>query len=142
MIAGKRFRLLRRILRQTGAYRIWLSFLAQVLITAAIIWLREPEITTYRKALWYCYAVVTTIGFGDVVAQSMLSRALSVLLSVSAALVIALITSVVVNYYNEVSAMRRQDTLSALIDSLERLPELSRDELEQLSKKVREFRDR
>ena len=92
--------------------------------------------------MWYCYAVVTTIGFGDVVAQTLLSRVLSVALSISAALVIALVTGVVVNYYNQITELRRKETLSALMDKLERLPELSKEELEDISRRVKDFQNR
>lgn len=136
----KRIRILRDVLRQTGASKIWTCFLVQFLITAGIIWLREPEIHSYGDALWYCYAVVTTIGFGDVVAQCLLSRILSVLLSVSAVIVIAIITGVIVNYFMQVSELHRKGTLAAFIDKLEHLPELSPEELQELSEKVRNFR--
>lgn len=138
----KRFQVLRRVLRDTGANKIWTGFLIQFFLSAAVIWLREPGMHSYGDALWYCYAVVTTIGFGDVVAQSFLSRVLSVLLSVSAALVIALITGVVVNYYNQISAIRQKETLAAFVDKLEHLPELPPEELEQISLRVREFQNK
>lgn len=138
----KRLQVLRRVLRDTGANKIWTAFLIQFFLSAAVIWLREPGMHSYGDALWYCYAVVTTIGFGDVVAQSFLSRVLSVLLSVSAALVIALITGVVVNYYNQISALRQKETLAAFVDKLEHLPELPPEELEQISLRVREFQNK
>lgn len=136
----KRIKVLRRVLRETGAYKIWTGFLVQFFVTAVIIWLREPEIHSYRDALWYCYAVVTTIGFGDIVAQYSLSRILSVLLSVSAAVVIALITGVIVNYFNQVSALRNRETITALMDRLEHLDELAPEELREISERVRQFR--
>ncbi len=139
---AKRYRILRQVLRHTGADRIWVGFIVQILITAAVIWVREPDINTYGKALWYCYAVVTTIGFGDVTVQHFLSRVLSVLLSVDAALVIALVTGVVVNYYTQITAVRNKETLSAFVDKLEHLPELSREELEEVSRRVRDFQNR
>lgn len=138
----KRLQVLRRVLRDTGANKIWTAFLIQFFLSAAVIWLREPGMHSYGDALWYCYAVVTTIGFGDVVAQSFLSRILSVLLSVSAALVIALVTGVVVNYYNQISALRQKETLAAFVDKLEHLPELPPEELEQISLRVREFQNK
>ena len=130
---------LRRVLKQTGANKVWGSFLVLFFSCAAVIWLREPDIHTYRQALWYCYAVVTTIGFGDVVAQYPISRVLSVVLSISAAVVIALITGVIVNYYNQITAMKQKETLSALMDKLERLPELPPEELEQIAQRVKEY---
>ena len=139
MKAGQRIRVLRQVMKRTGADKIWTGFLIQLLVSAGIIWLLEPEIPTYGNALWYCYAVVTTIGFGDVVARHLLSRVLSVLLSVSAALVIALITGVVVNYYNQITQLKQKETISAFLDRLEHLPELSREELLEISQRVKEF---
>lgn len=136
----RHYHILRRVLRETGAHRVWTAFLLQFLITALIIWLREPEIHTYREAVWYCYAVVTTIGFGDVVVHCFLSRVLSILLSVSAMFVIAIMTAVVVNYFNAVSAARSGDTLMVFMDKLERLPELSPEELKELSERAKEYR--
>lgn len=138
----KRLKILRRVLRDTGADKIWTAFLVQFLITAGIICLREPEIRTYGDALWYCYAVITTIGFGDIVAQCLLSRVLSVFLSVSAAVVIALITGVIVNYYNQITALRQKETMTALVAQLERLPELSPEELEQIARRAQEFQNK
>ena len=136
----KRIRVFRDILRQTGAAKIWTGFLMQFFVTAVIIWLREPEIGRFGDALWYCYAVVTTIGFGDIVVQHLLSRILSVLLSVNAVIVIAIITGVIVNYYNQMAELRRKGTMAAFIDKLERLPELSPEELQELSQKVRSYK--
>lgn len=135
----RRLRILRRVLHDTGAEKIWMAFLAQFFLSAAVIWLREPDIRTFGEALWYCYAVVTTVGFGDIVAQRLLSRVLTVLLSVSAAVVIALVTGVIVNFFHQVTELRRKETLTALMDKLERLPELSPEELENISRRVREY---
>ena len=138
----KRLQVMKRVLRETGANKIWFAFLIQFFVSGLIIWLREPDFHRYGDALWYLYAVVTTIGFGDLVAQHLLSRILSVLLSISAAVVIALITGVIVNYFVQVNALRNRETLTAFMDKLERLPELPPEELEQLSMQVREFRDK
>ena len=138
----KRIQVMKRVLRESGASRIWAAFLVQFFVSGAIIWLREPEFHRYGDALWYLYAVVTTIGFGDIVAQHFLSRVLSVLLSLSAAMVIALVTGVVVNYFIQMHELRNQETVAAFLDKLEHLPELSTEELEQLSLKVKNFRSR
>ena len=138
----KRMKILRRVLRETGANKIWSGFLLLFFASAFIIWLLEPGMKTYGNALWYCYTVVTTIGFGDIVAQHPLSRILSVCLSISAAVAFALITGVIVNFYTQVTQLRHKDTLAALIDKLERLPELPPEELEEISCKVRAFTDR
>lgn len=113
------------------------GFVAFMLLTALVIWTCEPEINTYREALWYCFTVVSTIGFGDVVVHTAVSRGLSVVLSLYAVVTLAIFTGVIVNYYTQLVELRQQESLAVIMDKLERLPELSRQELEQLSDQIR-----
>ena len=113
------------------------GFVAFMLLTALVIWACEPEINTYREALWYCFTVVSTIGFGDVVVHTSISRSLSVVLSLYAVVTLAIFTGVIVNYYTQLVELRQQESLAVIMDKLERLPELSRQELEQLSDQIR-----
>ena len=129
-------------MKQTGADRILAGFVLFLFICAAIVWIFDPQIATYRDALWYCYAVITTIGFGDVLATSPISRIVSVILSVYAALVLAIVTGVIVNFYMQVVEMRQSETITSLLDRLEHLPEMSRDELEKLSGDIKTIRNK
>ena len=113
------------------------GFVAFMLLTALVIWVCEPEINTYQEALWYCFTVVSTIGFGDVVVHTSISRSLSVVLSLYAVVTLAIFTGVIVNYYTQLVELRQQESLAVIMDKLERLPELSRQELEQLSDQIR-----
>ena len=135
----KNFRVLRRIMKETHATKVWYSFLIFFFICAVLIWLREPDIETYGQALWYCYAVVTTIGFGDLTVQSFISKIISVALSIYAAGVIAIMTAVVVNYFNHLVELRRKESLTALIEKLKVLPELPKEDLEDISERVRKL---
>ncbi|MDO5702807.1 MAG: potassium channel family protein [Lachnospiraceae bacterium] len=135
-----RLKILMRILRNTGADRLLLSYMVFVLAAAAVIWITEPTIKTFRGALWYCYAVISTAGFGDVVATAFVPKVVSVALTVYSVLAIAIVTGVVVNYYTHMTELKNKETLAAFIDRLEELPELSKEELEELSGRVREFR--
>ena len=132
----KRLRLLKMILHRTKADRVLGSYLFFVFGDAALIWLFEPTIHTYRDALWYCYAVLSTAGFGDMVATMPIPRLLSVLLTVYSLLALAIITGVVVNFYTEIIASKNRETMTAFLDRLEVLPDLSREELKQLSQQV------
>lgn len=64
----------------------------------------------------------------------------SVLLTIYSLFVVAIATGVVVNFYTQMVEMQRKETLAMFMDQLERLPELSREELENISRKVRRFR--
>ena len=138
----RRLRILNRILKQTGADRLLYGFVVFYILCAAVIWLCEPGIQTMGDALWYCYAVITTVGFGDILVTTPLPRFISVILSIYAILVIAIVTGVVVNFFNQIVELRQSETMMSMLDKLEHLPEMSGSELEEISQQVREMRNK
>lgn len=136
----KRLKILWVILKRTRADRILSSFVLFLLAAAAVIQLVEPDINRYGEALWYCYAVISTAGFGDVVAVTFLGKVCSVLLTIYSIFVVAIVTGVVVNFYSQMVEMQSRETLTMFMDKLERLPELSKEELETLSQKIKKLR--
>ena len=134
-------KLIKNILKNTNTDKIVISYFAFVFISALIIWIVEPGIKHYGDALWYCYAVISTAGFGDVVVTGFIAKILSVAVTIYSVFVIAIVTGVVVNYYTQLMNIRNRETLSAFMDKLEHLPEMSKEELEDLSKRVTVFRE-
>ena len=116
------------------------GFVLFLLADAAVIRLVEPDIHRYGDALWYCYAVISTAGFGDIVTVTLIGKICSVLLTIYTIFVVAIVTGVVVNFYTQLVEMQQKETLAMFMDKLERLPELSKEELEHISQKVRKFR--
>ena len=55
----------------------------------------EPEIHNYFDALWYCFSVISTIGFGDIVVISIVAKILTILLSFYSIIVFAILTATV-----------------------------------------------
>lgn len=138
----KTLRIIHRIMRETGVTKILLIFILYIFVFGLVVWAWEPDITNYGDALWYCYAAATTIGFGDVVAETFLVRILSVILSFYSAIVIAIITGVVVRLFQQITDARNKETISAFMDELEKLPDMGKDELTSLAERVRKFRNR
>ncbi len=87
------------IIRKTKVIEEMSGLLLLMLVFALILKGVEPNINTYGDGLWYTFAVVTTIGFGDIAVTSFIGRVLSVILGLYGIINLAVITSVVVNYY-------------------------------------------
>ena len=136
----KKIRVLAIILKRTKADRVLSGFLLFLFAAALIIQIVEPDINRYVDALWYCYAVISTAGFGDVVAVTFIGKVCSVLLTIYSMFVLAIVTGVVVNFYSQVVETHSKETLTPLMNQLEHLPELSKEELEAISQKIKKFR--
>ena len=141
-VAMKKLRTLADVLRQAGFVRITGLFLIFYLLCSTAVWLSEPTTLTFGDGLWFSFETVSTIGFGDIPAETPVARAITVVLSVISIFYIAMLTGVAVNYCNTLIKMRQKDTMARFMDDLEHLEELDRDELADLSRRVREYRRR
>ena len=89
--------------------------------------------------MWFCFQVVTTIGFGDISVDAGIARGVTIVLSIFSIFYIALITGVVVSYTTERMHLRQEDTLARFVNNLEHLDSMSKEELASLSENVREW---
>ena len=135
----KKTRLIKIILKRTGA----LKFLTtHIIIFAGVsigVWIVEPNIKTPIDSVWYCFSVATTIGFGDITAVTILGRAMSIFLSICSILTIAVVPGIITSYYIESTKLKEQESIAKFLDDLEHLPELSKEDLQSLSEKVKKF---
>lgn len=136
----KKLRILKAVLKRTHADKIVAGFVVFLLVCAFIILLVEPDITRYTDALWYCYSVFSTVGFGDIVASAFITKVLSVLITVYALLAVAVVTGVVVSFYNGCVEQQFKESKAAFLDKLQRLPELSKEELEEIAQKAKKWK--
>lgn len=101
------------------------------------VWIVEPNIKTPIDSVWYCFSVATTIGFGDITAVTILGRAMSIFLSICSILIIAVVPGIITSYYIESTKLKEQESIAKFLDDLEHLPELSKEDLQSLSEKVK-----
>lgn len=138
----KKLKVLKKVLHHTKADKILVSYLIFVLLDAVLIWLVDPSVKSYVDSLWYCCSTISTAGYGDVVVTSFIGKIATIALMIYSILVVAIITGVVVNFYNQLIKNRQNGTIAEFVDKLERLPELSQEELVDLSEKVIQFQKR
>ena len=129
------------ILKHTGTAAMLINFLWIYALAALAIWAMEPGIPGYGDALWYLYVAAMTIGFGDFAAVTLVGRIITVIITLMACVLTAMITGVVVSYYTEYLKAKESETVSAFLEELEHLPELSPEELSRLSQRVSRFEE-
>ncbi len=128
--ARLRLDLLRDIVQQTYAAEIIFGLLLLIASFSFVLIYTDTASFNgeYKNALWYCFAVVTTIGFGDMTAVSTVGRILSVILGVYGIVVVALITSIIVNFYGEMKKAR--------VDEADAVPETEQETEEDLQQET------
>ncbi|MEE0252834.1 MAG: potassium channel family protein [Acutalibacteraceae bacterium] len=136
----RKLKLLCTALKINGVSKVLISFLIYLLLTALAIMLIDPEIHNYLDALWYCFSVISTIGFGDIIVTSIISKILTIILSFYAIITFAILTATVVNYFSELQKAKYNDSMLEFMHQLEHLDTLSKEELKELSKKISEYK--
>ena len=94
-------KLLIKIIKSSYAPQVLVGLLILIISFSFILIKTETTMTNVGDALWYCFAIITTIGFGDFTTVSTFGRILSVVLGAYGIIVISLITSIIVNFYEE-----------------------------------------
>ena len=119
-LANLKVKVLFKIILSTYSLEVLFGLLVTIVCFSLVFMTVEPQaadpsatniIRTFPDALWYCFAVVTTIGFGDLTAITPIGRILTVILGMYGLVVVAVITSIVVNFYNETSGKHDQKEL-------------------------------
>ncbi len=130
------------VVKRTGMSTMLVNFMILLSVCAVIIRFVEPGIETIGEGFWYLYVSATTIGFGDTCAVTLIGRLITVVVSLVGIVIAAMIPGVVVTYYTEYLKIQHKETISTFLEKLEHLPELSKEELEELAEKIKKFNNR
>lgn len=130
-------RVLWSVIKAAGLVPATVSFAITFVICACVVSAVEPGVGGLANAAWFLFTVVTTIGLGDYTCVTVVGRLTTVVLSIYSVFFLALITGAVVSYCNEIMKAKRNESVAQFLHELEHLPELSHDELVQLSNRVK-----
>lgn len=114
IFAQLKVKILFKIVVNTFSLEILFGLLTMIICFSMVLYSIEPNIPTFVDALWYSFAVVTTIGFGDFVAVTPMGRVLTVILGLYGLVSVAVVTSIIVNFYNETSGKRDSKELKEI----------------------------
>ena len=117
--AQLKVKILFKIIFRTFALEVILGLMTMIVASALIFMYIEVDPVsgnpwTFGDGLWYAFATVTTIGFGDITAATNLGKILTVALGIYGIVVVAVITSIIVNFYNETAGKRDAQELKEI----------------------------
>ena len=95
-----------KVVRKTNTAEILFGMLLLIIAFSLVLPILEEDIPDFFSALWYCFAIISTIGFGDVAAVSILGRIMSAILGICGLVVVSVVMSIVVNFYNETKDLK------------------------------------
>jgi voltage-gated potassium channel len=125
------------IMKRTYADKFLYGFLIYFFISCFLIQLFDPKISSFGDALWFGLNVVTSIGLGDYTVVSVPARIVTAFLGLYAALIFSFIPGLISSYYMEKVKLNQNESIEQFLDQLEHLPDLSKEELADLSEKVK-----
>ncbi len=120
-----------KIISKTLTMEILMGLMFLITLFSVYFTLVEPGMVSFVDSLWYCFSVITTIGFGDVSVTTTFGRILSVILGIYGIVVVGLVTSIIVNFYNELSRKREDNILKRIEKKEEEMEQIVADNKEQ-----------
>ncbi len=137
----EKIKVLFNILNVTHTLDVLICLLGLMIAFSFVFPMTEEGIPTFWDGLWYSFAVITTIGFGDYAATSALGRVLTVILGLYGIVIVAIITSVIVNFYNSVSDKKTEKKVDEIVQSVREAKE-QEEEIKEASKRKQAPRTR
>ena len=104
-----------------------------------IVWVLDPDIKGLSDALWFTFQTGTTIGYGDLIVNNTFARAVTVFFSIYSMALVAVFTGILAGYFVEIIKSEAKASAVKFLLDLERLPEMTHDELVELSDRARKF---
>ena len=125
------------ILRRCHFDKFLIVFVISFFVCSLLLQVIEPEIGNYGDAMWYLFVSCTTIGFGDIISNTIIGRVVTVYMTLYEIVLAALLSGVVISHYIEVIHRREQMTATQFLDKMEHLTELEPEELLELQEKAK-----
>ncbi|MGI6756097.1 MAG: potassium channel family protein [Atopobiaceae bacterium] len=125
------------VMRRMRVNTILVGYAVFLAMCSVLLRVLEPQtFSSIGGSLWFLFETITTIGYGDVVPTTAACRVIAVLAGLSALVIVGLVTGVVVDFYTELNRVRQNESLAAFDDRMQRVSELSKEDLVQLVKEL------
>ena len=135
------FEVINIFLKSTFLDEILGIFLMIIISFTLGLYLFDPSINSLFDSLWFVVSSLTTVGYGDILPQSIIGRFISLILLIFGVLIFSAITAALASYFNKRILHEGSEELKIINEKLDanekELKEL-KEELAKLNKKLDE----
>ena len=101
-----------KALNRVHGLDIFFGLFIVLLLTSFILPHVEDSIADAGDAWWYCFALITTTGFGDITVTTTTGRILSVIIGFYGIIIVSLLTSSIVIYISDINKKEEREKRS------------------------------
>lgn len=113
------FEVINVFLKDTYLDEILGIFLMVIISFTLGLYLFDPSMNSLFDSLWFVLSTLTTVGYGDVLPNSMIGRAISVVLLIGGVLIFSAITGAMASYFNSKLLNQGSTELKLIKDKLD-----------------------
>lgn len=126
------------ILKRTHGDRILIGFVIWFFAASLLLWGLDPDIHSWGDGIWLAFNIATSIGLGDYTVTTIPARITAGLLGLYGTVIVAFIPGMIASYYMEKISFKADETIEQNYEQLEHIDTMSKDELQQLSRQIKE----
>lgn len=119
-----------------------LGISAMIIISFTLaLYMFDPSMNSLFDSLWFVVSTLTTVGYGDIMPDSMIGKVISLVLLIGGVLIFSAITAAMASYFNKKLLNEGSDELKAIkekLDSNEKELQELKEEISKLNKKLDE----
>ncbi len=116
-----------------------LSYMIVYVAVSIIVWVLDPDVKGLSDAFWFTFQTGTTIGYGDLIVNNTFARIVTMVFSVYSMALVAVFTGILAGYFVEIIKSQAQKSAVKFLLDLERLPDMTHEELVELSERAKVF---
>ena len=135
------FEVINVFLKDTYLDEIFGIFLIIIISFTLGLYLFDPSMNSLFDSLWFVLSTLTTVGYGDVLPNSMIGKVISLILLIGGVLIFSAVTGSMASYFNKKLLNEGSEELNSINEKLDatqkELKEL-KEEIANLNKKLEE----
>ncbi|MGT2950135.1 Ion channel protein [Streptococcus cuniculi] len=131
-VSSKLWDILRKLMNTSGLYKILVLNFVAVMIASGVLSVVEKQ--SLLNSLWWSIVTMTTVGYGDIVPQTAIAKAIAIVLMLIGILTFGMVTAIITRFFVDSERDAKIDELTLKIEAQNLLLERLEAKIDDLSR--------